>query len=172
MLEDPEKIVAFTDGSCRIYPCGKADGGWAFNITFRETLEFRYGFKEKNTTVNQMELLAIHRCLEFVPASPKSTKELIIVTDSAYALNCCLHWPREWEKNGWRTSNGSTIANLKLIRSALKLIEEHRRYRTLRIMKVKGHAGVVRNEAADRQASAARKSKMTNWTPEDQVTFG
>lgn len=71
----------YTDGSCR----GNKNGGigivWLKNG--KKVLEFSKGFK--NTTNNQMELLAIGIGLKSIK---KPIDSLTIISDSEYALGC------------------------------------------------------------------------------------
>ena len=55
-------INVYTDGSCLGNP---GNGGWAFLIAEKKDVKYRAGF-EKNTTNNQMELIAAIKALEFL----------------------------------------------------------------------------------------------------------
>ena len=81
------EYTIYTDGSCR----GNKNGGlgivWLKNG--KKVLEFSKGFK--NTTNNQMELLAIGIALKSIK---KPIDSLTIVSDSEYALGCIFN--EEW----------------------------------------------------------------------------
>jgi len=158
-------VIAFTDGSC--YPNPNGNGGWAFTCSYKDKSIVRFGFQNRASN-NMMELEAILRCLQYVPAGKKYTYPFTIYTDSQYAKNVLTKWVDEWKESGeWVTSNGSPIKNKKLIKSAHSLLLEHSRYRDFKLKWIKGHAGVEQNELADRTASFARVSKTTNWKPTD-----
>jgi ribonuclease HI len=57
-------------------------------------------------------------------------------------------WQQGWRRRGWRTSNAAAVLNKDLIR----LLERELRKHVPRpnLIYVKGHAGHVGNEAADR----------------------
>lgn len=163
-MDDERTLIGFTDGS--VYPNPNGAGGWAFSVCSATEEATRYG-SYKGTTNNAMEMMAIVRLLHFVTASPKTTRPLVIKTDSAYCLHALTVWHQNWMENDWRTSNGSPVANLPLLQKALELIEHHNQYRTLEFVKVKGHSGVEGNERVDYLAGYARKKKRTNWQPDD-----
>ena len=75
-------INVYTDGSCLGNP---GNGGWAFLIAEEKDIRYRAGFK-KNTTNNQMELIAAIKALEFLNKynSPKYRNSLRIKVFSNY----------------------------------------------------------------------------------------
>lgn len=160
----PNTVVVFTDGSC--YPNPNGDGGWAFYLTYMGKQAARYGCADV-TTNNAMELVALQRALEFVPAGEKHTSPLLVITDSKYALNACTEWVHGWKQTGWRTSNGKPVSNRATMERLLALVEAHRAHRHLEIRWVRGHTGIPENELVDRSANHARKNKLTNWKPKD-----
>lgn len=48
-------------------------------------------------------------------------KNIIVCTDSMYSVNCITKWASKWEKNNWKTANGSDVKNEELIKNILKL---------------------------------------------------
>jgi len=158
-------VIAFTDGSC--YPNPNGHGGWAFTCSFKDKSVVRYGYQNRASN-NMMELEAIYRCLQYVPAGKKYNYPFTLYTDSQYAKNVLTKWVDGWEESGqWVTSNGSPVKNKKLIKATHRLVLEHSRYRDFKLRWIKGHAGVEENELADRNASFARISRSTNWKPTD-----
>lgn len=115
--------------------------------------------------------MAIVRALQFIPASEAHTRPTVIVTDSAYAIGALTVWSKQWEADGWRTSNGSEVKNLSLVKLGIDLIKHHREFRLLDFVKVKGHSGVIRNERVDALANHARKSGESKWSKEDIRNF-
>ena len=55
----------------------------------------------KNTTNNQMELMAAIEALKKIPIG----EEVQIYTDSKYLKLGITEWIHNWKKNGWKTSN-------------------------------------------------------------------
>lgn len=86
------EYTIYTDGSCR----GNKNGGigivWLKNG--KKVFEFSKGYK--NTTNNQMELLAIGIGLKSIK---KSIDSLTIISDSEYALGCIFNSSWNPKKN-------------------------------------------------------------------------
>ena len=79
--------IIYTDGSCRANKNGGIGIVWLKN----EKKVFEYSKGYKNTTNNQMELLAIGKALSSIK---KPINSLEIISDSEYALGCIfnLNW--------------------------------------------------------------------------------
>ena len=99
-------IKIYTDGSCIGNP-GK--GGWAAIIINGEK-KTRIKGSKKNTTNNQMELLAPIKALNKIPKGSK----VQVFTDSKYVKSGITEWIRNWEKNGWKTANKKQVKNIEL----------------------------------------------------------
>ena len=99
-------INVYTDGSCLGNP---GNGGWAFLIEEEKDIRYRAGF-EKNTTNNQMELIAAIKALEFL----NKYNDIIINTDSNYVKEGITTWIFNWKKNNWKTSTKQLVKNREL----------------------------------------------------------
>jgi len=99
-------IKIYTDGSCLENP---GNGGWAAIITDGEKKNQIKGSK-KNTTNNQMELLAPIEALKKIPKGSK----VQIFTDSKYVKSGITEWIHNWKKNGWKTANKEPVKNKEL----------------------------------------------------------
>ncbi len=99
-------INVYTDGSCLGNP---GNGGWAFLIAEEKDIRYRAGF-EKNTTNNQMELIAAIKALEFL----NKYNDITINTDSNYVKEGITSWIFNWKKNNWRTSTKKQVKNREL----------------------------------------------------------
>ena len=99
-------IKIYTDGSCIGNP-GK--GGWAA-IILSDGKKTEIKGNEKNTTNNQMELLAPIQALKKIPKGRK----VEIFTDSKYVKSAITEWIHNWKKNGWKTANKKEVSNKKL----------------------------------------------------------
>ena len=95
-------IKIYTDGSCIGNP---GNGGWAAIIIKDGKKTQIKGFK-KNTTNNQMELLAPIQVLKKIPKGSK----VQIFTDSKYVKSGITEWIHNW-KNGWKTANKQPVKN-------------------------------------------------------------
>ena len=96
-------IKIYTDGSCIGNP-GK--GGWAAIIIINDKKTQMTG-SQKNTTNNQMELLAPIKALNKIPRGSK----IQIFTDSKYVKSGITEWIHNWKKNGWKTANNQSVKN-------------------------------------------------------------
>ena len=99
-------IKIYTDGSCIGNP-GK--GGWAAIIIINDKKTQMTG-SQKNTTNNQMELLAPIQALNKIPIGSK----IQIFTDSKYVKSGITEWIHNWKKNGWKTANKQSVKNKEL----------------------------------------------------------
>ena len=99
-------IKIYTDGSCIRNP-GK--GGWAA-IIFVKDNKIKIKGGKKNTTNNQMELVATIKALKKITFGEK----VEIFTDSKYVKMGITEWIKTWKKNSWRTSNKKKVKNIEL----------------------------------------------------------
>ena len=99
-------IKIYTDGSCLENP---GNGGWAAIIIDDEKKTQIKGSK-KNTTNNQMELLAPIEALKKIPNGSK----VQIFTDSKYVKSGITEWIHNWKKNGWKTADKQQVKNKEL----------------------------------------------------------
>ncbi len=99
-------IKVYTDGSCLENP---GNGGWAAIIIDDGKKTLIKGSK-KNTTNNQMELMAPIEALKKIPKG----SEVQIFTDSKYVKSGITEWIHNWKKNGWKTANKQKVKNKDL----------------------------------------------------------
>ena len=90
-------IKIYTDGSCLENP---GNGGWAA-IIINDKKKTQIKGSKKNTTNNQMELLAPIEALKKIPKDSK----VQIFTDSKYVKSGITEWIQNWKKNGWKNAN-------------------------------------------------------------------
>jgi ribonuclease HI len=93
-----------------------------------------------------MEILAVAEALANIPDG----MHVWIMTDSAYVKNGIGQWVSTWQRNGWKNSSGTRVANQLLWR---KLIEGVKRMRRVEWSRVKAHNGRLLNECADMLAT-------------------
>ena len=106
-------------------------------------------------TNQRAELTAILRALQIVPRN----RDVSIVSDSRYAIDCVTVWHVNWRKNGWKTSAGKAVENKDLVESVLAKIEERNSLAVQTTFEwIKGHANHPGNVEADKLAiNGARK---------------
>ena len=99
-------IKIYTDGSCLENP---GNGGWAA-IIINNGQKTEIKGSKKNTTNNQMELLAPIEALKKIPKGSK----VQIFTDSKYVKSGITEWIYNWKKNGWKTAKKQEVKNKDL----------------------------------------------------------
>ena len=108
-------------------------------------------------TNQRAELTAILRALDTTPRD----RDVTIVTDSQYSINCVTAWSANWRKNGWKTSAGKQVENKDLVENILTKIEERNSLQSQTEFEwIKGHAKHPGNEAADRLAIEGARSTI------------
>jgi ribonuclease HI len=141
---DRTRGIVFTDGSCLGNP---GPGGWAWAVPEGP---FQSG-AEDMTTNQRMEIRAV------VEALRSTEGPLVVVSDSAYVVNCFeQRWWEGWQRRHWRNSQGRPVANQDLWESLLALALDPSRSVTFR--KVRGHSGDTMNEFVDSLAVQAASS--------------
>ena len=140
-------IKIYTDGSCIGNP-GK--GGWAA-IIFKDEKKIEIKGSKKNTTNNQMELLAPIEALKKVSSGNK----VQIFTDSKYVKMGITEWIKNWKKNGWKTSAKKNVKNVGLWMQLDELTNKFE----IKWIWVKGHSNNKFNNEAD---ILARKAANLN----------
>ena len=99
-------IKIYTDGSCLGNP---GNGGWAA-IIIDDKKKIHIKGSKKDTTNNQMELLAPIKALKKIPKG----SNVQIFTDSKYVKSGITEWIHNWKKNGWKTANKQPVKNKEL----------------------------------------------------------
>ena len=99
-------IKIYTDGSCIGNP---GNGGWAA-IIIKDGKKIQIKGSKKNTTNNQMELLAPIKALKKILKGSK----VQIFTDSKYVKLGITEWIHNWKKNGLKTANKQKVKNKEL----------------------------------------------------------
>ena len=136
-------IKIYTDGSCLGNP---GNGGWAAIIIEDEEKTHIKG-SQKDTTNNQMELLAPIKALKKIPKG----SNVQIFTDSKYVKSGITEWINNWKKNGWKTANKQPVKNKELWTELDNLVNEFE----IKWIWVKGHSKNKLNNEVD---LIARKS--------------
>ena len=99
-------IKIYTDGSCLGNP---GNGGWAA-IIIDDKKKIQIKGTKKDTTNNQMELLAPIKALKKIPKG----SNVQIFTDSKYVKFGITEWINNWKKNGWKTASKQPVKNKDL----------------------------------------------------------
>lgn len=161
------KVKIYTDGACSGNP---GPGGWGGIINYPGLSKKISGFM-RNTTNNQMELLAVISSLEkfsddLILETVKDcdfTKidQVEVISDSAYVVNAFNQkWFKTWVVNDFKTKDGNDVKNKELWLKLLYNLDVLD-FLGIRVsfIKVKGHNGDHFNELADK---LARKQIINN----------
>ena len=135
-----KKIWIYTDGACLLNP---GPGGFAAVLLYQQHYKEIAG-GEAETTNNRMELRAIIEGLKAL----KKCSEVIVCTDSKYAMDGITKWISGWKRNGWRNANRQLVKNSDLWHDLDQECSRH----SVEWRWVKGHAGNKYNEIADKLA--------------------
>ena len=73
---------------------------------------------KENPTNQRMELFACIKALEVC-----NENNINIYTDSKYTINCITKWYDNWKNNNWKTSKGTDVKNLDLIKKLYDLFK-------------------------------------------------
>jgi ribonuclease HI len=132
----------FTDGGCVPNP---GPGGWgAVYVVDGRVVDEAHGH-DPATTNNRMELTAIARGIDLVPAGTPCT----VWSDSNLAVRTLSEWAAGWERRGWKRKTGP-VENLDLVRPLYETIRDRPE---LELRWIEAHAGHRWNEYADALAN-------------------
>lgn len=114
-------------------------------------------------TNQRAELTAVLRALEIVPRN----RNVVIISDSRYAIDCVTTWFINWRRNGWKNAAGKAVENRDIIENILGKIEDRQRLKVRTEFEwVKAHATSHGNQEADKLAveGARRGSSVQDVT--------
>lgn len=143
-------ITVFTDGASRGNP---GPGGWGTIVISAEGKVTELGGRDSTTTNNRMELTALLEALRFI-RERKYDGDIILYSDSAYALNGISSWVYGWEKNNWQTKDKEPVLNQDLWSALLEVARELKLKHGITWKKIEGHSGIRGNERADAIATS------------------
>ena len=142
---EPEATTVdlFTDGACSGNP---GPGGWGVVMRWNSH-ERELAGGEPITTNNRMEMMAAIGGLEAL----RRPMRVRIHTDSTYLKDGITKWIHGWKRNGWKTADRKPVKNVDLWQRLEVALATHE----VSWHWVRGHAGHVENERADKLAREA-----------------
>lgn len=152
-MKKENTIYVFTDGSSLGNP---GPGGWGAIVVDGEKVR-EFGAGEKHTTNNRMELSATIGALRNI----LSDGQIILHTDSSYAINGITKWVHGWKRNNWKNSEKEEVKNRDLWETLVTVTEGKK----IEWKYVAGHVGIIGNERADEIATsfaAGNPAKLYN----------
>ena len=139
-----KNVEVYSDGACSGNP---GPGGWAAILCFGPHEKVLSG-NMPHTTNNRMEVFAVISAL----GALKERCHVRVHSDSTYVVNAFQQgWLANWQRRGWKTSDGKPVENQDL----WKLLLIHVRKHQVRFIKVKGHSDNQYNNRCDELAVAA-----------------
>ena len=135
-----KNVEVYSDGACSGNP---GPGGWAVIL--------RFGPHEKvlsgNMPHNRMEVFAVISAL----GALKERCHVRVHSDSTYVVNAFQQgWLANWQRRGWKTSDGKPVENQDLWRLMAIVVKKHE----VEFIKVPGHADCEENNRCDALARA------------------
>lgn len=148
-------MTIYTDGSA--YPSNPGpNGGYGVVVVDQSGKIIDYyskQFSDGEYTNNQMELLAILDAIENF--GKNSEEEVVVMSDSAYAINSLSSWGFGWREKGWIKKDGKPPENLDILKKYFDLYDKGYR---ISFIKVKGHSTDRYNQLADKLAKGEKIS--------------
>lgn len=159
-------IEVFTDGGAHNNEGPhKGIGGWGVVILKDGEELTRLSGGAKDTTNNRMELMALLYAIKYLLENHLETQEITIQSDSQYIQNTVTTWMYGWAKKNWRTSDGSDVKNVDLVKV---LYDLYPKLNVIEYKWVKGHAGHKWNEVCDDLATQ-EQHKLMGLEPVDNT---
>ena len=161
-------MIIYTDGSCLKNGYDGSSGGYGVVVFDNDdnVLECYSKFSIE-TTNNREELKAVLYALKNYGTN---NSNVIVYSDSSYVVNTLTLWMFNWEKNGWLKSDNKTPENLDLIKEYYNCLK---RGCKIDLRRIKGHAGILGNELADKLATGkiTEKEVMEKYGKEKSLYY-
>lgn len=136
------KVLVYTDGSSRGNP-----GSGAYGFLVKTDSDVYEGAKQyDNVTNNQMELMGIAAALDYI--KDKDYKDVLLKSDSEYAVKGINTWMKGWKKNGWKTAAKKEVKNQDIWKQIDSLLANFD-LKNIKFEHVLGHNGEKYNERVD-----------------------
>lgn len=122
-IKSQENVYIFSDGGCKENGKKNAKAGYSvyckeYDI-FNKTREII-----KNPSNNVAELSGIRYIFKILSTDENKelfkNKNIIIVSDSKYSIDCITKWSNNWIKNGWLNSKKEVVKNKEIIQEILE----------------------------------------------------
>ena len=145
-------IEIYTDGSTLKNGAKDAEGGFGVVVIKDGKIIKAHSARCSATTNNREEMKAIIWAA-YMYGDYSSTP--VVYSDSSYSVNSFNQWMNNWKANGWKKADKKTPENLDLIK--LYDIIKNKQNKKIDLRYIKGHAGHIGNELADRLATGQIK---------------
>jgi ribonuclease HI len=147
----------FTDGACTHNGSASAKAGYA--VWFPEAKDRSYAARvpaSEAQTNQRAELSAIHRAAVILDEGGFLDEDVVVYTDSEYAINCLTKWIPGWMARQWKTSAGGDVLHKDLIQDTARRLAK---FKSHRFVHVRAHTGGEddlsrQNDIVDKMARA------------------
>jgi ribonuclease HI len=128
----------FTDGACS--GNGRAGAKAGFAVWFPEArhLSCSQRLSDGPQTNQRAELSAIHRAAVILDDGGFHDEDVVIYTDSEYAMNCLTKWLASWASRNWKTTEGKDVLYQDLIKDTSSRLAK---FKSHRFVHVRAHTG-------------------------------
>ena len=134
-------INIYADGGCRPNKRSIENiGAWAYRIELENSV-IENSEPVKNTTNNQMELMAVIKALSILETGSTAT----VWVDSQYVQKGITEWIEGWKRKNWITKKKTAVLNKELWLELDRINSLH----NITWKWVKGHSGNAGNERVD-----------------------
>ncbi|KAI2685668.1 hypothetical protein DTO013E5_7977 [Penicillium roqueforti] len=145
----PGMLRIYTDGSSLRNGTPLASAGVGVYFGPGDARNVSEPLKGSRQTNQRAELTAILRAIDIAPRH----RDVTIITDSRYSIDCVTVWFINWRRNNWMTRDKKPVENKDLVESILIKIEERNDLKVKTLFEwVKGHNKDTGNEEADKLA--------------------
>ncbi len=148
MFRDAVEVV-YTDGACKAN--GRTEAAAGVGVFWGKDDPRNVSRRVHGAPTNNVaELEAIEEAVDTIARSPELASAIVvIVTDSKYSIECLTTWYDGFARRGWKTTAGTPVLNLELIRRIHDKLTPN-----IRLAHVRGHRDHAGNIAADKLAGA------------------
>jgi ribonuclease HI len=129
----------FTDGACSGNGRPGAKAGFAVWFPDARHLSCSQRLSPDDAQTNQRaELSAIARAIVILDEGGFHDDDIVLYTDSEYAINCLTKWLAGWAGRNWKTTEGKDVLHQDLIRDTSSRLAK---FKSHRFVHVRAHTG-------------------------------
>ncbi|XP_074640906.1 ribonuclease H1-like [Tubulanus polymorphus] len=143
-------VIVYTDGACSSN--GKKGAAAGIGVYWGEGHPMNVSERlPGRQTNNRAEIHAAVKAIKQAKSMNKLSVKLH--TDSQFLINSVTKWMKNWKRNGWKLASGEPVVN----REDFEALDLAMCGMNIQWVHVRGHAGILGNEEADRLANAGAK---------------
>jgi ribonuclease HI len=128
----------FTDGACSGNGRAGAKAGYAVWFPDARHLSCSHRLTDGPQTNQRAELSAIHRAIVILDEGGFHDEDVVVYTDSEYAMNCLTKWLVGWASRNWKTTEGKDVLYQDLIKDTSSRLAK---FKSHRFVHVRAHTG-------------------------------